>query len=231
MNLVFDGSWPLAERLGVGGRSGDRFLFLVPWRDRILAGTDYRPPTGTLGPEVVTSFRDEVARAFPWAGIEARGICLVHRGLVPGEGGADGLATRPSIVDHESGDGPAGLLTLRGVKYTTARAVSERAVQLVCARLGRPLGTTAGHAPLEWARPLDGPLGERVRVAVRDEMARTLCDAVLRRLDLGTAGPPLSAEVDEVARLMALELGWEDARACAEKRALARFYEDAYNGT
>jgi hypothetical protein len=29
---------------------------------------------------------------------------------------------------------------------------------------------------------------------------------------------------------MALELGWEEARVRAEKQALARFYEAAYNG-
>ena len=62
-------------------------------------------------------------------------------------------------------------------------------------------------------------------------MARTLADAVLRRLDLGTAGPPPQPKSDEVARVMAAELGWDEGRTAAEKQALARFYEDAYNGT
>jgi glycerol-3-phosphate dehydrogenase len=232
MNLLFEGPWPLAERFGVGAWSGGRSLFLVPWRDRVLAGTDYRPATDTLGPPAVTTFRDELARAFPWAGIEGRRLCLVHRGLVPGEDGGDGLATRPRIVEHESGNGPAGLVSLQGVKYTTARAVAARAVERVCARLGRPQGGgEAAPAPLEWARPLGGSLGERVKLAVRDEMARTLGDVVLRRLDLGTGGPPAPAELDEVARLLAHELGWDEARVSGEKRELARFYEAAYNGT
>jgi glycerol-3-phosphate dehydrogenase len=62
-------------------------------------------------------------------------------------------------------------------------------------------------------------------------MARTLADAILRRLDLGTAGPPPPAEVAEVAQVLGLELGWDAGRARAEREALARFYEDAYNGT
>jgi glycerol-3-phosphate dehydrogenase len=118
------------------------------------------------------------------------------------------------------------------VKYTTARAQAEEAVTRASEKLGRgaPRPVSA-EPPLRWARPLEGSLAERTRVAVEDEMARTLSDAVLRRLDLGTAGPPPPSEVDEVARAMAAALGWDAARVEAEKRALAAFYEDAYNGT
>jgi glycerol-3-phosphate dehydrogenase len=248
MNLVLEGPWPLRERLGVGARSGGRFLFLVPWRDHLLAGTDYQPAAeapdrpgtaaGAEGAGLVQAFRADVARAFPWAGIEGRRVTLVHRGGVPGESGPDGLWTRPLVVDQAKSGGPAGLITLQGVKYTTARAVSERAVRLACCLLGRSVegadGTTRGRsAPkaLVWARPLQGSLAERTRAAVRDEMACTLNDAALRRLDLGTTGPPPVRDVDEVARVMADELGWDEGRMASEKQALARFYEDAYNGT
>ena len=231
LNLVFDAPWPLAERLAVGARSGGRFLFLVPWRQRIIAGTEYWPAQERRGGEVVASFQDEVARAFPWAGLAASQVALVHRGLVPGEGGAEGLATRPRFLDHEKG-GCAGLITVQGVKYTTARAVAERAVLVVCRKLGRPEAEVAPPAePLRWARSLEGSLTEQARVAVREEMARTLADVVLRRLDLGPAGPPAEAEVAEVAAAMAGELGWDEGRRTAERAALARFYEDAYNGS
>ena len=82
-------------------------------------------------------------------------------------------------------------MSLQGVKYTTARAVAERAVDLVVRRLGRgtPVCRTA-VTPLPGARPLSGSPEDRVRCAVREEMALSLADAVLRRLDLGTAGPP-----------------------------------------
>ena len=71
------------------------------------------------------------------------------------------------------------------------------------------------------ARPLEGSLAERARQAVREEMALTLADAVLRRLDLGTAGPPAAADVEIVAQTLAAELGWDAARVEAEKQALA----------
>jgi glycerol-3-phosphate dehydrogenase len=61
-------------------------------------------------------------------------------------------------------------------------------------------------------------------------MARTLADAVLRRLDLGTVGPPAQGDLEEVAGVMAAEHGWDEARVAAERAAVARFYDAAYNG-
>ena len=52
-------------------------------------------------------------------------------------------------------------------------------------------------------------------------MALTLADAVLRRLDLGTAGPPPAGDLDVVARVLAAELGWSADREQAERSGLA----------
>jgi glycerol-3-phosphate dehydrogenase len=118
-----------------------------------------------------------------------------------------------------------GLVSLQGVKYTTARAVAERAVDLVARRLGRDLRPCrTAVTPLADARLAEPPLEDAARRAVRDEMAVTLADAVLRRLDLGTAGPPPPGELDTVARVMAAELGWDDVRGRCERADLARFY-------
>jgi glycerol-3-phosphate dehydrogenase len=55
-------------------------------------------------------------------------------------------------------------------------------------------------------------------------MALTLADAVLRRLDLGTAGLPAAAELAEVCGVMGRELGWDEGRTRAERAALAAFF-------
>ena len=203
----------------VGGRSSGRFLFLVPWEGRTILGTSYEPAEEP--PSEPMAFLDEGARAFPWAGLRRSDVALVHEGLVPGRGGASGLSTTPRLHDHEVEDGLAGLVSVQGVKYTTARPVAERAVDLVARRLGRavPAGRTA-EGPLPRARPLDGPLEARAREAVRDEMAMTLADAVLRRLDLGTRGRPDPAELETVAQVMRAELGWDAARLERERARL-----------
>jgi len=169
----------------VGGRSEGRFLFLVPWEGRTIAGTSYEPAEGP--PSDPMALLDAAARAFPWAGIERRDATLVHEGLVPGQGSASGLSTRPPSARPRGGGRAPGTRERAGREVHDARLVAERAVNLVARRLGRPTpACDGGHGPPR-ARPLTGPLESRAREAVRDEMALTLADAVLRRLDLGTA--------------------------------------------
>ena len=214
---------PPCVPLAVGARSEGRFLFLVPWQGRSIVGTSYEPACAL--PSDPLEFLDEAARAFPWAGIERRDLALVHEGLVPGEGGPHGLWTRSRVVDHEREDGTAGLVSLEGVKYTTARAVAERAVDLSLRRLGRPpVACRTAETVLRKARRLTGALDERARFAVREEMALSLSDAVLRRLDLGTGGRPAPADVAVVSAAMEGELGWDDTRVRAEQAALDTFF-------
>jgi glycerol-3-phosphate dehydrogenase len=226
MNLVL-GRPAAAGGHAVGAASGGRFLFLVPWRDRSLLGTAYEPAE-TDGEGAVEAFVAEAARAYPWVGLTPDDVVLVHRGLVPGRGGADGLATRPRLLDHEAADGVPGLVSVQGVKYTTARGVAERAVDLIFRRLGRPSPKCrTAITPLARARPLAGILPERVGEAVRHEMAVTLEDAVLRRLDLGTGGPPSAADLETVVGGMAAALGWAPTRVGVERAALAKTYSRA----
>jgi glycerol-3-phosphate dehydrogenase len=222
MNLVLRRA-PLPD-FALGARADGRFLFLVPWRDRAIVGTAYAPAETPPRPG---EFLAQAARAYPWAGLAPADVTLVHRGLVPGRR-ADDLWDRPRIIDHEGEDGTPGLVSLLGVKYTTARGVAESAVDVVTRRLGRRVAPCrTAHTPLPAARPLEGGLDERTRTAVREEASLHLTDAVLRRLDLGTGGPPAPGELDVVAATMAAELGWDEQRLDAERSALADTYRDS----
>ncbi len=212
-----------AVPFAVGARSGNRFLFVVPWQGRTLVGTSYEP--AQAAPSDPLAFLAEAAKAFPWVELGPTDLSLVHEGLVPGRSGASGLSTRPRLHDHEAEDGLPGLISVQGVKYTTARLEAERAIDLVARRLGRELpACRTAVTPLPRARLLEGALEARTRTAIREEMALTLADAVLRRLDLGTGGPPEASELDGIGRVMAEELGWDAARLSAERAALAATY-------
>ena len=214
---------PPSLPLAVGARSASRFLFLVPWQGSTMVGTSYEPEEHP--PSDPLAFLREAATAFPWAELAAEDLVLVHEGLVPGRGGASGLATRTRLVDHEAEDALPGLVSVQGVKYTTARLVAQRVVDLVGRRLRRELpACRTAQTPLQAARRLAGPLESATRTAVREEMALTLADAVLRRLDLGTAGPPDPAELACVAATMAAELRWDRPRLEQEEAALAAVY-------
>ncbi|MGE0455481.1 MAG: glycerol-3-phosphate dehydrogenase/oxidase [Vicinamibacteria bacterium] len=209
---------PVVRELAIGASSEGRFLFLVPWRDRAMLGTAYGTPGPAGSDALVEGFFEEARRAFPWAGLVRDDVCLVHQGRVPGQG--DALWSHSLVVDHEREDGVSGLVSLLGAKLTTARAVAERAIDLVCARLGRTAAGRSGEAPLAHARPLTSPLAEAARQAARDEMALHLDDALLRRLDLGTAGRPSPGDVETVETVLAAELGWGEAALAAERRRL-----------
>lgn len=206
----------------LGAASQGRFLFAVPWNGRSMVGTDYGPPETPVA-SAAARFLGEVREAYPWADLHAGDVTLVHHGLVPGT--PRRLADRQLLLDHERTDGVAGLVSVQGVKYTTARAVAEQAVDVVVRRLGKPFAPCrTAETPLVHARLLSGSLDDRARSAVRDEMALTLCDAVLRRLDLGTAGPPTPDEREVVAAALGQEHGWDVDRAARERQALEAVY-------
>lgn len=77
------------------------------------------------------------------------------------------------------------------------------------------------------ARHVDGSneaLRAEVVHAVREEMALHLDDVLIRRSDIGTLGYPGDATVDDVARLMARELGWDEAARSAEMERVRSLY-------
>src|SRR5437763_1980434 len=87
----------------------------------------------------VAAFLEDVNETFPGFGLDATQVTLVHRGIVPAQNGRRGLTLlrHSKVLDHAS-DGLTNLISIVGVKYTTARAVAEQVIDLVLRKLGRP---------------------------------------------------------------------------------------------
>ncbi|HEY1707894.1 MAG TPA: glycerol-3-phosphate dehydrogenase/oxidase [Rhizomicrobium sp.] len=66
-----------------------------------------------------------------------------------------------------------------------------------------------------------GDIGAQVVYAVREEMALTLDDAIMRRTGIGQLGRPDTATLETASKLMAAELGWSEEKRQAEIAALA----------
>jgi glycerol-3-phosphate dehydrogenase len=137
---------------------GSRFLFIVPWRRSSVIGTSHAPyqgePDGVeANEEDVQELIDDVNDAYPGAELRRDDVRLVHRGIlpmVPGIGSSGGvtLEKQYTIRDHRR-EGIEGLVTLVGVKYTTARDVAEKAVDRVFDQLGsEPPPSRSGMTPL-----------------------------------------------------------------------------------
>jgi glycerol-3-phosphate dehydrogenase len=147
MNLVT--SRPASDMaLAAPARDG-RMLTLTPWRGRALVGTSQsarfvEPDDTSVTREDVEAFVADVNHAFPSLHLSASNVTLVHRGVVPAIAGRNGrpeLKPSSDILDHRR-VGIAGAVTLVGVKYTTARASAERAINLIARSLGRRVRPT-----------------------------------------------------------------------------------------
>jgi glycerol-3-phosphate dehydrogenase len=65
--------------------------------------------------------------------------------------------------------------------------------------------------------------------AIREEMAETLADVVLRRTDLGTGSKPENGVLADCAALMAAEKGWDEKRCEAEIKAVKAKFPNFIN--
>jgi glycerol-3-phosphate dehydrogenase len=141
---------------------GGRFLFCVPWRGRSLIGTEYIPFDGDpdrcqATEEEVAGFLQEVRQTCPAANWEIGDVHFVHSGLVPivdihEQTGSVQLTKHYQIHDHRH-LGIKGLVSLVGVKYTTARDVAEKVVDLVVQRSnGRSIRSKTAYTPLHGGR-------------------------------------------------------------------------------
>jgi glycerol-3-phosphate dehydrogenase len=167
LNLMLPGkghsvSFAASERSTGGGGKGAsaRNLFVVPWRDRTIVGTAHFPHRGdpsrfTIDEAHVAEFIDEVRRVLPAWGLSEDDVVLVHGGLLPSKPATANsdvrLLRRQPITDH--GDhGLPGFVTVSSVRFTTARRLAERAVDLAVRRSGlsaRP--STTAMLPLPGA--------------------------------------------------------------------------------
>jgi len=123
-----------------------RHLFLVPWRDYTLVGVWHvvwkqHPEQVTVRENEIQSFIDEINWAYPSLKLTTKDVSMWNAGLVPfgeNEEGAENLSygKRSHFVDHKKSDNIDNLVTLIGVRYTTARGDSAKAINLICSKLG-----------------------------------------------------------------------------------------------
>jgi glycerol-3-phosphate dehydrogenase len=126
---------------------GFRMFFIIPWRNYSLIGTRHFPYDGApddmgVSNEEIQSFLDEINSAYPPARLQPTDIVGVYSGMLPRD--PDSLLTNDvqlekhyTVIDYESEHGIPGVMTLVGVKWTTARLVAFETVDRITRKLGR----------------------------------------------------------------------------------------------
>jgi glycerol-3-phosphate dehydrogenase len=260
---------------------GSRLFFITPWHHRSLIGTvhlpyDADPDRVSVTAREAHAFLDELNKACPAVDLRRSEVSLVYTGLLPMSdfsASETQLLKRYQIYDHQREDGVCGFISVTGVKFTEARHVAERTVDLVFKKLGRmapkpasavtpvhgghierfqtfftqetarcPRGLSTeaiqqliyrygsaysevlkylddGHEPAPVTSAPSSPnaicnspasslINAEIRYSMRQEMARKLADVIFRRTELGLAGNPGEACLNDCARIMSKELGW-----------------------
>jgi glycerol-3-phosphate dehydrogenase len=124
---------------------GGRHLFVAPWRGYTLVGVWHvvhrrGPDAFAVTEEELQSFLDETNAAYPAISLSLDDVSMVNAGLIlfadneKGDGGIR-FGKRSFLWDHERMHGVEGLVTLIGVRATTARGMGEKAVNLVFRKL------------------------------------------------------------------------------------------------
>ena len=129
----------------------NRFIFFVPWRGATMIGTWYfwhhtSPDDITLKPNEFSACMSEIQNIFPNANITSDEVCFLHLGVVPVERNSAKekflIKRHHSLIDHSRTGGPDNVISVLGVKYTTARNVAVKTVDFVSKKLGKKLNSS-----------------------------------------------------------------------------------------
>ncbi|MGB7085953.1 MAG: glycerol-3-phosphate dehydrogenase/oxidase [Phormidesmis sp.] len=258
-------------------------MFAIPWRGLCMIGSlhlacDKEDPAKiTITEEEIQTYIDLINEGYPAAKLTRKDVRNILWGIVPADEPQSAAPKKHyEILDHAKEDQLEGLISVAGVKYTTARDVAEKSINIACRKIGKSRACTTAKVPLwggdieyldkfkqqaiqaeaerfskdvvvhlietygsqyrevlayieenpEWAEFVpDSPIIKAEIIhAVRDEMANSLVDAVLRRTDLGSLEYPGEAALRVCAELMAKELGWSESRIRSEMEDVEKTY-------
>ncbi len=172
---------------------GGRHLFAVPWRRHTLVGVwhkvfDQPPEALSVTADELRSYAREVNQAYPGLVPSLEAIQVVNMGLTLfGDEERQGrseisFGKRSQVIDHAETHGVGGLLTLIGVRATTARGMAAKALDLVCRHQGRqgPFPDSA-RVPLHGGDIQDfGSLAKRVTAEYGREIAPQQVPCLIR---------------------------------------------------
>jgi glycerol-3-phosphate dehydrogenase len=126
------------------------------------------------------------------------------------------------IADHEA----LAIETARLVGLELAPPIIRHLMGLYGDRCAQIIRLMAEHT--EWRMPLvngQPHVGAEVIYTIRQEMACTLADIVIRRTSIGSSGHPGEPMIAAIARIAADECGWDADRRHREIAAVDAFYQ------
>ena len=137
-NILFNKKAPSNYAVAVTPkRPNAKTYFLRPLKGMLFAGTVHEPWKGIEKNPVPTensinNFIDDLNSLIDNLNLKREDILHIFAGHMPvKEEGTDILSDREIIIDHSKTNGPRGLFSLSGVKFTTARLIAEKTLKMI----------------------------------------------------------------------------------------------------
>ncbi len=158
-----------------------RHLFAVPWRDCTLIGVWHRlfaerPNTARVEEAEIAAWMAEMNASYPALRLRRDDVIYANCGLVPfGDrktaGGELSFGKESRYIDHRT-RGIQGLVTVIGIRYTTARGDSAKALDLLLQQMPR----APGPAPTQRTALIGGDIGQfqELRTRARREVPESI---------------------------------------------------------
>jgi glycerol-3-phosphate dehydrogenase len=219
-----------------------RLYFFVPWQDHTMIGTEYEacrdnPDIFKVKRESIQNMVNEVNAIYPAANLSYGDISFYHAGLVPmqnnGEGDGIQLEKNSLFFFHEEA-GYERVVSIKGVKYTTAPHIARQIVAELFRKMELKTGRTAsleesfnavnrhsfGREEVD-----EHNFQAEIREMIENEMVCHLTDIIFRRTDLGSAECPDMALLQKITNAMAGLLGWNSSQKQEEIEEVLKRYE------
>ena len=173
----------------------DHTYFVHNWKNRLLAGTGEIPvPAESENPQPrpddIAAFIADMNDAVPELLLSEKDVEHVYFGILPATASCK-LAGREVILDHGEHQGPAGLFSVSGVKYTTSRLVAQKTLKKIFPgsrprKISPPEAANSGRWFFDyaWRPPADWDPNE-LKPLVEEEAVVHLDDLLFRRTGLG----------------------------------------------
>ena len=221
-------------------RKNARTYFLRPWNGKIFVGTVHEPWKGvTKNPfpseSSVNNFIEDLNSVIKNVKFKKEDILHIYSGHMPVvEEGTDKLLTHEIILDHSKRNGPKGLFSVSGVKFTTARIVAEKIVNLIfpgkkeTKNTFRKVKTDIMHFDFDWKPDkIDIEIEEILRNIILSEYVQHLDDLILRRTSLGDNPRRALKIASQLCHLFE----WDDNRCRDEIERLRKFYNFIFDSS
>lgn len=207
-------------------KGGGHTYFFHPWKNRLLVGcgelvVDEIPDNFKVPEEAMDQFIADMSTIVPHLKLTKNDIARVYVGILPAKENGK-LANREVILDHSELNGPKGLYSVSGVKFTTSRLVSQKMLNKIYPDRSKKAyedlidSENFIDVALPYKYTLDSDLIKKLKHIISSESVVHLSDLLIRRTSLGD-NPALCQKI--LPELRAL-FDWNDEKWEDEIRIL-----------